>query len=85
LLAQFETALTASPGGNNNPEGLGGKSHKTSEAIVNHDNVMIDNPPPSPPPRPTLPPPERGNSASYSARRLARDAPIVILDNASRL
>ena len=36
------TEVGGKPGGNNNPDGLGGKSGKTNDNIVNDNNIIID-------------------------------------------
>lgn len=59
----IDQELTRKPGGANNPEGIGGKSHK--EAIVNHNNVMNDKETKA----------SQGNSIEYTLRRLRKDHP----------
>jgi hypothetical protein len=87
LLTEFDLATRKDPGGGNNPEGLGGKSGKTVDDIVNHYPIMIDNPPaPSSnghaanghagngdttPPPGKKPRSRQGTSAAYWVRRLA--------------
>lgn len=61
--ALLEKELTVEPGGNNNPEGIGGKSHKIVIVdIINNDNGR-DSP--------------TGTNAAYALRRLRKDAPEV--------
>jgi hypothetical protein len=62
-------SVTGDKGGNNNPSGLGGKSGKTRDTIVNVDSINIDNKPKSK--RPT------GTSAAASMRRLSKDYPLI--------
>jgi hypothetical protein len=81
-------------GGPNNPEGLGGKSHKS---IVNRHIMTVDNAPTSPSPdvipfdpavsTPSPPPPRQrnyaresrqGNSVSYAVRRLGKHRPDLL-------
>jgi hypothetical protein len=63
-LNKLDEALQRKPGGNNNPNGIGGKSGKTIDPqIVNVDNVHSDNERPS------------GNSESAALRRLRKERP----------
>ncbi len=57
--------LTKKPGGNNNPEGIGGKSHK--EAIVNTDIISNDKPRNE----------QHGTSLDYTLRRLRKESPML--------
>lgn len=60
----IDAMMEKGPGGANNPHGLGGKSCKTEDEIVNVDNVHVD----SSEARPT------GNTAAAGIRRLSKAA-----------
>jgi len=61
---QKDQRETRGKGGKNNPQGLGGKSKKEANDIVNHDNVTIDNI------HETTA--SQGNSRQYALRRLRK-------------
>ncbi len=63
-LALFDLAVSRGRGGNNNPEGIGGRTGK----VANPDIVRVDNGDDSKGP-------PAGNSAEYAHRRLSRERP----------
>lgn len=67
----FEQAIGRGPGGANNPEGLGGKSGKKPEEIVNDGNANIVK---EEPPRKR----DSNNDVGYAIRRLTRDRPDLL-------
>lgn len=66
-ILMISQAETGTRGGNNNPNGLGGKSGKMDRDIVNVNNINIDND------RSTM-----GTATTYTMRRLAKDAPELL-------
>jgi hypothetical protein len=65
LLSMLDELSQRGPGGANNPEGLGGKSGKTRDGIVNDDNIHNDKDRESP----------TGTSREAALRRLRKDRP----------
>lgn len=75
----FEESIRGTPGGNNNPNGFGGKAHKPT---VKCDNVTLDKPD-APPPTIAIvgkaKKPLTGNSTGYAARRLRNSRPDLLV------
>lgn len=59
------TEVGGKPGGNNNPDGLGGWSHKPNDNLVNVRITNIDK----------IDKPTRGDTTPYTVRRLAKKRP----------
>jgi hypothetical protein len=67
LLVLFEQAIALPPGGANNPQGLGGWTHKEVVTVdnVNNDKIRRRDSP-------------TGNETAYAIRKLAKDAPSLL-------
>jgi hypothetical protein len=74
----FERLIRGNPGGPNNPDGLGGKSHKS---IVNRDDITVDNLADelhAEKPRDYRREAPTGTSVSYALRRLGKHRPDLL-------
>lgn len=63
----ISTEVGGNKGGNNNPCGIGGWSHKLDENLVNVSNTNIDK----------IGKPVRGDTTDYAIRRLAKHCPDI--------